>query len=588
MLSIGTKNRDLKEKNYMIMSMIGFFVIGILKMIPAGLIGFNWIGLLSGRKDNEYFWLVQVVRVFATAIIIFAYIELMLIDLTFASLFNNFAWLIAIIVIVDSIISTVEAESTGISLLGGFIGLILALVWIYMVFIQPMTIKQELYAQVEITEKKDMQEIKDLESMILVSGSLADQKGDAVASKVTNANYFNEGSYKVSKYNGELLHSAPLEFDSFMKVRKAHETPGFTIVPALDPSGSAKLVEQDMVYLDSNYFDKDLYRHVRKEYPDKIIFGQYFQPVNEKESYFVFQVGSYMNYRTGHKQEGIITVHPKTGEMDYYDLDEVPEWVSRVYSVDTAMNLWSIWGKNKNGWWNQSTFGSKTDVVVPNADTLQISINNDGDIIYVTDFVKQRDLGSTTNIIGYGEFNARTGKMTYYTNNDAILTGQEAINKINASEALKLKGSVTFANYYRIYGAPTYVSPVMDTSNKFVGVAVMYGDSNNPIVVFGKNKEDAFRNYKREIASVGKGNSNTPSATVELEKVSGIITKVNDANYPQGYVFLLKLEGNEKIFSVNPEIYPEVVLLEKGEKVNLEVLDMEEKIIPAEVFSIIE
>lgn len=256
--------------------------------------------------------------------------------------------------------------------------------------------------------------------------------------------------------------------------------------------------------------------------------------------------------------------------------------------METALEYWTYWGKYVHGWKNQSQIGPKKDVLIPNEDNMQVTFNEKGELIYVVDFTRAKSKGNSKTLVGYGVFNAKTGEMTYYKGVTSVLTGKEAKSNANASEFLsKYPGwKATNGIFYTIYGAPTYVIPVTKGS-KFQGVAIVYANSDNPQVVFGKTKNEAFRNYKKLIASLGKVSGVTPQKGFEMKEIKGKVMRINDANLSNGYVFHLIVEGNAKRFSVDPGVnaLSDVVLTNVGDRVVLKVMDMEEDIVPVDEFT---
>ncbi|MDP1421303.1 hypothetical protein Q8G35_23735 [Peribacillus simplex] len=134
--------------------------------------------------------------------------------------------------------------------------------------------------------------------------------------------------------------------------------------------------------------------------------------------------------------------------------------------------------------------------------------------------------------------------------------------------------------FYTIYGAPT-------KGSKFHGVAIVNGNSDNPQVAFGKTKDEAFRNYKKLIASLGKVSGVTPQKSFEMKEIKGKVIRINDANLSNGYVFHLIVEGNAKRFSVDPGVnaLSDIVLTNVGDRVVLKVMNMEEDIVPVDEFT---
>ncbi|MFC9598887.1 hypothetical protein ACFY5J_18295 [Peribacillus butanolivorans] len=593
----------------MILSLIAFILKGVLTKIPFAVLGLSlipqrWTNAI--KEKDILFFIEQVLRLLLSATVLFFVIDIMLQDLTATAFFSNFAIIFGLILIFDSRMYMYSAKESSIPRrnrnneggkhstrtpwnvhFNSLLGIALIAAWIIMLF-YPLTFADKLHDLAKVDKKNKLEEVQDIKTMPLVTVKMADAKGDAAINKIANASYFTEGEYRLTNINGELTYTSPIEMDGFFKAGKAEYTPGYNLISAISTDKGASTVKGKMLYAPSQYLDYDLERTIRKEYPKKIIHDSYLEPNEDGKPFFVASVGHYLKYRSGSVVDGVVLVNPETGDTKYYPLGKEPKWVDRTFTLETALEYWTYWGKYVHGWKNQSLIGAKKDVLIPNEDNMQVTFNEKGELIYVVDFTRAKSKGNSKTLVGYGVFNAKTGEMTYYKGVTSVLTGKEAKSNANASEFLsKYPGwKATNGIFYTIYGAPTYVIPVTKGS-KFQGVAIVYANSDNPQVVFGKTKDEAFRNYKKLIASLGKVSGVTPQKGFELKEIKGKVTRINDANLSNGYVFYLIVEGNAKRFSVDPGVsaLSDIVLTNVGDRVVLKVMDMDEDIVPVDQFT---
>ncbi|MFD6211436.1 hypothetical protein [Peribacillus sp. NPDC060253] len=575
-----------------------FAILG-LSFIPQ-----RWTNAIT-KKDRPFF-IEQVLRLLLSAIVLFLVIDIMLVDFTVPAFFSSFAFILGLILIIDSrmYVYSIRESSTSRrnrkknegtnqlntpwnvhfnSLLGG----VLIAAWVVMLFYH-ITFAGDLHGLAKVDKKNELEEVQDIKTMPLVTVKMADAKGDAAINKIQNASYFTEGEYRLTNINSELAYTSPIEMDGFFKAGRAEYTPGYNLISAVSTDKGASTVQGKMLYAPSQYLDHDLERTIRKAYPKKIIHDSYLEPNEDGKPYFVASVGHYLKYRSGSVVDGVVLVNPENGDTKYYPLGKEPKWVDRTFTLETALEYWTYWGKYVHGWKNQSLIGAKKDVLIPNEDNMQVTFNEKGELIYVVDFTRAKSKGNSKTLVGYGVFNAKTGEMTYYKGVTSVLTGKEAKSNANASEFLsKYPGwKATNGIFYTIYGAPTYVIPVTKGS-KFQGVVIVYANSDNPQVVFGKTKDEAFRNYKKLIASLGKVSGVTPQKGFEMKEIKGKVTRINDANLPNGYVFYLIVEGNGKRFTVDPGVnaLSDIVLTKEGDRVVLKVMDMDEDVVPVDQFN---
>ncbi len=576
-------------------SFITFIFIGLLKSLPFGLLFVNlypgvWAGFAPKEQKQKVskrtFLYTQLFFLLLGAVIFFILRDFLFLTepISFTIfVFANIAIIIQFLHFFASDHRKLKQLNKAIYTLFSFA----LLISLFVYFIYPMMLTKELYAIPDVKVKKTtIAEQKNLDLMPIVTKGMTSIKADGVISSLENASYFTEGNYHLNNVDGKLVYLGDVEFDNFFKANRVKSTPGVISVSATDPKDEAILIKQKQTYAPSNYFNKHLKRVVKNAYPNKIILGHHLEAKSEGEFYYVVPLGHYKKAFTGIVPDSVAIVHPETGKTKKYDLQKLPKWIDRAIDEETAYTLWEYWGKNKNGWFNKSFIGPKRDVIVPNRKSLQITFNEDGDILYVTDFVRAREKGTATNMVGYGIFNARTGEMTYYKGLKGILTGEEAASSINASGPLSIQKGWKAKNttFFNIYGAPTYVAPVVNSSNKLEGVAVMLGTSNNSKVVFGKTKEEAFREYRKELATLAKGNSASPSEDVLFTEVKGKVQRIKAVTFGGEETVFAKLEGDERLYMIPLSLDPESALTEPGDEVIFKVIETDETNVTVEEF----
>ena len=84
----------------------------------------------------------------------------------------------------------------------------------------------------------------------------------------------NLGNLQIQKVNGDFVYIAPVEFSGFFKWWKGKETPGYFTISATDSSANTKFIKSEMTYTPSSYFNKDIERHIRMQFPNHIFYGE--------------------------------------------------------------------------------------------------------------------------------------------------------------------------------------------------------------------------------------------------------------------------------------------------------------------------
>ena len=91
--------------------------------------------------------------------------------------------------------------------------------------------------------------------------------------QVPNTSYYELGNLQIQKVDGEYVYIAPVEFSGFFKWWNADVTPGYFTISATDSSANPKFMKADMAYTPSSYFNKNIERHIRMQFPELIFYG---------------------------------------------------------------------------------------------------------------------------------------------------------------------------------------------------------------------------------------------------------------------------------------------------------------------------
>ncbi|MDP2705650.1 MAG: hypothetical protein Q8O49_00365, partial [bacterium] len=159
----------------------------------------------------------------------------------------------------------------------------------------------------------------------------------------------NSGEIWLQKIQSELWYVAALEFKSYGAWKSKGASPGYVMVSAENPDLQPRIVNLDqnkqMRYLPSGYFDKNLERHLRNNgYLDKGL--AYFSLEIDDSGNPWWIVPTYkpeiMWWAT--KITGAALVNPATGQITFYPLGNVPDWVDRVVPGDYVTCYLDWWG----------------------------------------------------------------------------------------------------------------------------------------------------------------------------------------------------------------------------------------------------
>ena len=142
-------------------------------------------------------------------------------------------------------------------------------------------------------------------------------------------------------------------------------------------TGNADLVDlkTPIKYSDSEYFNRDVKRHLRLKYPTKIFKTPSFEVDDEGNPFYVATVYQKQFGLAVPRPASVIILDATNGETKEYSLADVPEWVDRVYPAEETIEQINYNGKYKDGFWNAMI--SKKNVTQTTKGYNYLSIGND-------------------------------------------------------------------------------------------------------------------------------------------------------------------------------------------------------------------
>lgn len=294
-----------------------------------------------------------------------------------------------------------------------------------------------------------------------------------------------------------------------------------------------------MKYSESEYFMRNIYRHLRFSYPTKIFDDVTFEIDENGVPYWV---ASTVNFRigfwSGRDIEGAVLVNAITGESDYYKLDEVPSWVDQVFSSSMIVEQLEYNGKYRDGFWN-SIFGQK-GVLQPTEGYNYLAIDDD-----VWLYTGMTSVVSDESNVGFVLVNLRTKQAKFYE-----VPGAKEYSAMSSAEgAVQEKAyEATFPILLNIAERPTYFMSLKDEA----GLVKMYAFVDvqaYQVLGTGSSVDNAMENYianlKRENIKVNEQEEvdNVQSVEAEITDISSAVVSGNTK-----YYIKLKLPATSSLY----------------------------------------
>ncbi len=532
--------------------------------------------LIVRKKGTEQqvplMWIAGLALLFMVGIFVFYYMTNL--DRNPSSL-----WLIGLVVTAAGAFLSVGLERK----IKGVLFLILLLLGVYMATAFLFNANEKFDVS-KMEQKVEIKAFDETETPASVPPQFARNKMKKSFGQVPNTSYYELGSLQIQKVNGEYVYIAPVEFSDFFKWIRSGSTPGYFTLSATDSSANPKFVKTEMVYTPSSYFNKEIERHIRLQYPDLIFYGDTQLEINDDgKPYYIRTYGDFISARNGFKASGVVVVDAKTGATKKYALDQVPAFIDGAVSPEAVSLQNSYFGNYIHGFWN-SMFG-KSDVKLPSDEGTEANVSPvfdaKGDMYYFTDFTSPKE--GVDSMLGYALTNARTGKATYYTGNlEASYMDSQGALQIIEKRFIEKKWKGRMPILYNFYGEASWLTPVLD-SNGFLQNYFIVSAANPEIAAYASTPNEALRAYKTALQK-GGGTVNS-SSKQEKKETTGKVKRVYKEKTGD-YTTVTFLLDDGKSYTMSSEKEPLVIYLKESDQVTMKYTDTGEIFLPVDEINI--
>lgn len=394
-----------------------------------------------------------------------------------------------------------------------------------------------------------------------------------MGSLVNEVSQYTLGSSTQINYRNEPYRVVPLEYDGFFKWlnNKSVGIPSYITVNMETQKTDIHTLEKGIRFSPSGCFNDDLRRLLRFKYPTLLLDSPVFEIDEEGRPFWVVSILEHkIGLFGGTDVRGILMVDAITGDIERYDIDDIPSYIDNAYSTDILINLYDYYGQYQDGFWN-SIFGQK-GVVKATEGYNYIPQNDD---IYV--YTGVTSVVSDESNIGFIFVNKRTKEYEYYE-----VAGAEEFSAMASAEGVvqHLGYTSTFPLLLQIEGQPTYCVALKDAG----GLVKMYGlinMSQYQIVVTGDTIVSCLSKYRTALLNNGQSVLEVSSSTIE-----GIVEDIRTANKEGTTYFYIKFIDNPIYYSFNVIENEEIILVNIEDNLKFSVEDgVEGNIIRANLVS---
>ena len=505
---------------------------------------------------------------------IYFYVELPPINLHSAAFYSFFLFLSVVYcitaVITSGIYRQAENGKTFWKLLKGscIVPLIVigAVFVIYVVggLLSSVVIRSGAYAKLITVETGDFtQDIEEIsfDQIPMLDRDSAEKLGDRKLGELADmvSQFEVADKYTQINYKGRPVRVTPLRYGDIFKWlnNRSAGLPAYLIIDMVTQEVDVVRLPEGMHYTTAEHFSRNLYRHLRFQYPTYIFNEPTFEIDEEGTPYWVCpRIVKRIGLFGGTDIQGAVLVNAITGESQYYT--DIPTWVDGVYSAEIIMDQYDYYGTYQGGFIN-SLFGQK-NVTVTTEGYNYIAANDD---VYV--YTGVTSAGSDESNIGFILTNQRTKQTTFYS-----IAGAEEFSAMNSAEGVvqHLNYSATFPLLLNISNQPTYFMALKD----YAGLVKMYAMVNvqqYQIVATGASVEECQSNYYKLLRQNKLDTGEAPILPADEDTVTGIVTALRSAVIDGTTMYYVTLDADNTVYCISAGEVEKVILLNVGDRITI-------------------
>ncbi|MGE4485485.1 MAG: CvpA family protein [Oscillospiraceae bacterium] len=373
--------------------------------------------------------------------------------------------------------------------------------------------------------------------------------------------------YTQINYSSRPIRVTYLEYGDFFKwLNNVKEgLPAYITVDMTTQETEVVRLSEGIKYSPSEYFNRDLDRFLRFNYPTYMFATPTFEIDDDGMPYWVCsRISRTIGLFGGTDVIGVVLVNAITGESSYFDLGEVPTWVDRVYNAPLIIEQYDYHGTYINGWLN-SLVGQK-GVTVTSEGSNFIAMNDD---VYM--YTGITSVGNDESNVGFILTNQRTKETKYYA-----AAGATEYSAMDSAQGVvqDLSYSATFPLLLNISGQPTYFMALKD-STSLVKMYAMVNEQQYQIVATGATVADCEQEYVRLLAQNNVIAEGEAENIVESSVEDGVVDDIRSAVIDGSTYYYIRLLGDDFYYRISAIESENAVIINVGDNVSVQYTETE-------------
>lgn len=372
------------------------------------------------------------------------------------------------------------------------------------------------------------------------------------------------GDYAQINYQGKPVRVTPLTYASTIKwlTNQKSGIPAYILIDMTTQDTECVKLTEGIRYSKGEYFNRNIYRHLRFHYPTYIFDDQIFFEIDDEGTpYWVcpvkkFNIGLFGGQTVGR----VVLCNAQTGECTDYAVEDVPQWVDKVYSAELLVNLYNYHGILQHGYWN-SLLGQKDCLQTTNGYNY-IALEDD---VWV--YTGVTSVSGDQSNVGFVLMNQRTMETRYYKVEGAI---EDSAMSSAEGQVQNLGYRATFPLLLNIADEPTYFMALKDGAG-LVKKYAMVNVQKYQWVAIGDTVQECEKNYT-ELLNTNGIVSTLPE---DGKSISGKIESVTPIVLDGNTHYYICLENQEDIFDVDlsDTSLISIIRYQPGDEITMEYIE---------------
>lgn len=454
-----------------------------------------------------------------------------------------------------------------------FIGIILGIGVIYLIgsLLSSPIINAKKYQKLLTVEEgeftEDVEELS-FDQIPLLDKDSAEILGDRkMGSMVDMVSQFEaDDIYSQINYQDRPVRVSPLKYASAIKwlTNQSEGIPAYIRIDMASQNTELVKLEEGIKYSTSEYFNRNIYRHLRFAHPTYIYDQLSFEIDDAGVPYWIAPVKKFNIGLFGGETVGkVVLCNAITGETTTYEIEDAPQWIDRAYSADLLVSLFDYYGTLKHGFFN-SILGQR-DCLETTDGYNYLAIDDD-----VWMYTGVTSVNGDQSNVGFVLSNQRTMETKYYKVEGAT---EAAAMGSAEGQVQNLKYVATFPLLLNIADEPTYFIALKDDAG-LVKKYAMVNVQKYQIVAIGDSVSQCEENYMELLLS--NGVKEAEKDTREIETITGKITKIAQGVIEGNSHYYIMIDNSNDIFDVSVVDFIDVIKYEEGQEITMEYKEGEE------------